>query len=63
LRTGESAIVKQQTRENIAGAWLSAYSSRIPVKPLTGQYDDLTVEDAYEIQLRQVAEWTASGGC
>jgi len=53
--------VKQQTREDIAGALLGAYSSRIPVEPLTGQYDDLTVEDAYEIQLLQVAEWTAAG--
>lgn len=53
--------MKQQTREDIAGALLGAYSSRIPVEPLTGQYDDLTVEDAYEIQLLQVAEWTAAG--
>jgi 2-keto-4-pentenoate hydratase len=48
-------------REDIAGALLDAYSSRKPVEPLTGQYDDLTVEDAYEIQLLQVAHWTAAG--
>jgi 2-keto-4-pentenoate hydratase len=53
--------VKQQTREHIAGALLGAYSSRIPVEPLTGQYGDLTVEDADEIQLLQVADWTAAG--
>jgi hypothetical protein len=53
--------VKQQTREHIAAALLGAYSSRIPVEPLTGQYDDLTVEDADETQLLQVADWTAAG--
>jgi 2-keto-4-pentenoate hydratase len=53
--------VEQQTREDIAGALLGAYSSRIPVEPVTGQYDDLTVEDAYEIRLLQVADWTAAG--
>ncbi len=50
-----------QVREEIAGTLLDAYSSRKPVEPLTGQYDDLTVEDAYEIQLLQVAHWTGAG--
>ncbi|HEX2823066.1 MAG TPA: fumarylacetoacetate hydrolase family protein [Streptosporangiaceae bacterium] len=50
-----------QVREDIAGTLLEAYSSRKPVEPLTGQYDDLTIEDAYEIQLLQVAHWTAAG--
>jgi 2-keto-4-pentenoate hydratase len=53
--------VNQQTREEIAGALLEAYSSRKPVDQLTRQYEDLTVEDAYEIQLLQVAAWTAAG--
>jgi 2-keto-4-pentenoate hydratase len=53
--------VKQQTREEIAGALLGAYSSREPVEPLTGQYDDLTLEDAYQIQLLQVGRWLAEG--
>ncbi len=44
----------QQTREDLAEMLLGAYSSRKPVEPLTGQYD-LTTEDAYEIQLLQVA--------
>src|SRR5271169_1424680 len=51
----------QQTREDIAEMLLGAYSSRKPVEPLTGQYDDLTVQDAYEIQLLQVARWIAAG--
>jgi 2-keto-4-pentenoate hydratase len=53
--------VKQQTREEIAAALLGAYSSREPVEPLTGQYDDLTLEDAYQIQLLQVGRWLAEG--
>ena len=50
----------QQTREDIAEMLLEAYSSRKPVEPLTEQYD-LATEDAYEIQLLQVARWTAAG--
>jgi 2-keto-4-pentenoate hydratase len=50
-----------QTREEIAGALLGAYESRKPVDPLTERYHDLTVEDAYEIQLLQVARWVAAG--
>ena len=51
----------QQTREDIAESLLGAYSSGTPVEPLTGQYDDLTGPDAYEIQLLQVARWVAVG--
>ena len=51
----------QQTREDIAEMLLGAYASRKPVEPLTEQYDDLTVEDAYEIQLLQVGRWVAAG--
>jgi 2-keto-4-pentenoate hydratase len=50
-----------QTREEIAEALLGAYASRKPIDPLTEQYDDLTVEDSYEIQLLQVARWVAAG--
>jgi 2-keto-4-pentenoate hydratase len=53
--------VKQQTREEIAGALLGAYRSKKPVDPLTGQYDDLTLEDAYQIQLLQVGRWLSDG--
>jgi 2-keto-4-pentenoate hydratase len=51
----------QQAREDIAEVLLEAYSSGKPVEPLTEQYDDLTVADAYEIQLLQVAQWIAAG--
>ena len=51
----------QRTREEIAAALLGAYSDRKPVEPLTGRYDDLTLEDAYQIQLLQVGRWLADG--
>jgi 2-keto-4-pentenoate hydratase len=53
--------VNQHTREAIAEMLLAAYSSRTPVEPLTWQYDDLTVADAYGIQLLQVDRWVADG--
>jgi 2-keto-4-pentenoate hydratase len=53
--------VDQQTREKIAGALVDAYQSRTPIEPLTGQYADLTLEDAYQIQLLQVGRWLAGG--
>ena len=51
----------QGTRVEIAEVLLGAYASRKPVEPLTEQYDGLTVGDAYDIQLLQVARWTADG--
>jgi 2-keto-4-pentenoate hydratase len=53
--------VDHGTRVEIAEMLLGAYASRKPVEPLTEQYDDLTAADAYEIQLLQVARWTAGG--
>ena len=50
----------QQTREDLAEMLLGAYSSGVPVEPLTDQYE-LAIGDAYEIQLLQVARWTATG--
>jgi 2-keto-4-pentenoate hydratase len=46
--------VIQQSREEIAETLLVAYVSRQPVEPLTETYSELTVEDAYEIQLLQI---------
>jgi len=40
---------------------LGAYSTREPVEPPTGRYEGLTVDDAYAIQLLQVAHWRAAG--
>ena len=53
--------MNQQVREEIAAALLDAYPSRKPVEPLTGRYADLTLEDAYQIQLLQVERWLAGG--
>jgi 2-keto-4-pentenoate hydratase len=44
-----------------AGVLLGAYSSGIPVAPLTARYPGLTLDDAYAIQQAQVAAWTAGG--
>lgn len=40
---------------------LGAYSSRVPVEPLTEKFTGLTLEDAYQIQLLQVGQRTAAG--
>jgi 2-keto-4-pentenoate hydratase len=58
---GRTWIVNQQVREDIARMLLGAYSSCEPVEPLTAQYQELTVEDAYAIQLLQVRDWLAAG--
>ncbi len=40
---------------------LGAYASGVPIAPLSGVNPHLSVEDAYGIQLHQVAEWKRSG--
>jgi 2-keto-4-pentenoate hydratase len=47
--------------EKAAGTLLDAYGSRTPVPPLTATYTDISVDDAYAIQLAQVTAWTAAG--
>ena len=49
------------SRSTAAKELLAAYSSREPIEPLTSTYDDLTLEDAYAIQLLQIDELTAAG--
>jgi 2-keto-4-pentenoate hydratase len=51
----------QRAREAIASILLGAYASRQPVEPLTEKYEDLTLEDAYEIQLLQIRHWLTAG--
>jgi len=53
--------VIEQERADIAGMLLEAYASRTPVEPLTSTYPGLTVEDAYQVQLLQVARWQGAG--
>ncbi len=45
-----------------AGALLGAYASGVAIPPLQEKFGSLTVDDAYEIQLRQVNAWLADGG-
>jgi 2-keto-4-pentenoate hydratase len=40
---------------------LGAYESKVPVAPLTDEFDDVSVEDAYAIQLAQVETWLDRG--
>jgi 2-keto-4-pentenoate hydratase len=49
------------TREEAARLLLDAYESGKPVAPLVATYDDLTLEDAYAIQLVQIEQRLAEG--
>ena len=49
------------TRSDAARALLKAYETREPIEPLTSTYDDLALEDAYAIQLKQIDELLAGG--
>jgi len=40
---------------------LEAYKTRRPIAPLTADVPDLTIEDAYRIQLAQVRQWQSDG--
>jgi 2-keto-4-pentenoate hydratase len=47
--------------EKAAGELLGAYESGLAVPPLTAGLPDLSVSDAYAIQLAQVDVWTGAG--
>ena len=47
--------------EKAASTLLGAYASRTPVPPLTATYPDISIDDAYAIQLAQVSAWTKDG--
>lgn len=49
------------TRAAAARQLLDAYASREPIAPLTTTHPDLTLEDAYAIQLLQIDELRAAG--
>jgi 2-keto-4-pentenoate hydratase len=40
---------------------IAAYSSHIPVEPLTDKFAGITLEDAYQIQLLQIGQRTTAG--
>ncbi|MEU8250338.1 2-keto-4-pentenoate hydratase [Nonomuraea sp. NPDC048916] len=47
--------------DRAAVALLNAYSTGVPIQPLTTTYTDLSVSEAYAIQLAQVGDWIAGG--
>jgi 2-keto-4-pentenoate hydratase len=47
--------------EKAAAALLGAYASRTPLPPLTATYGEISVDDAYAIQLAQTSAWTKDG--
>lgn len=49
------------TRSKAAHRLLEAYTTRKPIAPLTGSHTDMTLEDAYAIQLAQIHELTSAG--
>ena len=51
----------RDVREEAAGLLFEAYDTGKPVPPLTTTYDDLTLEDAYAIQLLQIDRFVAAG--
>jgi 2-keto-4-pentenoate hydratase len=54
---GEPSQIQQEAAQRL----LTAYETHTPIPPLTSDFSDLTVEDAYAIQLEQVKRWTADG--
>lgn len=50
-----------KTRAEAARLLFEAYSNGKPISPLTSTYDDLTLEDAYAIQLLQI-DWFVEQG-
>ena len=56
-----TTMTDSTTRTRAAQILLEAYATGTPVAPLTEQFDGLTVEDAYAIQLEQVRSWTDAG--
>ncbi len=57
----DDAVMDDATRAEIARLLLDAYATGKPIAPLTSTYDDLTLEDAYAIQLLQIDEFRAAG--
>ena len=55
-------VVDSTTRSEAARRLLEAYSSREAIDALTSTYEGMTLEDAYAIQLEQLAAWTGQGG-
>jgi 2-keto-4-pentenoate hydratase len=53
--------VDDSVHDQVAEALLGAYASGVPIPPLQEKFGTLTIDDSYEIQLRQVRTWLAGG--
>lgn len=51
----------QSNRERIARTLLECYTTRSPIEPLTDTHPDLSLDDAYAVQLLQIGEMVRSG--
>ncbi len=51
----------RSTRAHAAHQLMGAYDAGTPIPALTDTYDDLTLADAYAIQLLQIEEWVRGG--
>jgi len=49
------------THEEFAQSLLGAYRTKTPIAPLIETDPSLTIDDAYDIQLRQIDAWKADG--
>lgn len=49
------------TRDDLAAELADAYVTRRAIEPLSARFPELTLDDAYAIQLLQVDRWLASG--
>jgi 2-keto-4-pentenoate hydratase len=47
--------------QEVADALLGAYASGVPIPPLQEKFGELTIDDSYAIQVRQVDHWLARG--
>ena len=53
--------MEQSARTEAANRLLAAYTTREAIAPLTATYEGMSLDDAYAVQLAQVAERTAQG--
>lgn len=57
----QQTLISDTAVDQSARLLLEAYRTRQPIAPLTATFPDLTIADAYRIQLAQVEAWRADG--
>lgn len=53
--------MERPARTEAANRLLAAYETREAIAPLTATYEGMSLDDAYAVQLAQVAQRTAQG--